>query len=196
MVVVLSWWALWIVVYLRAGALVLLLPSLLLHASCSLADVKEPPLWLCVPFGLAVVLVFFLLHWTSLSLLLGLDLHGVPTIAVSEARWVNDALWWRGSDAFAALPSDQLFSAFILSLFVITLPVVVALAALGYFAVFAPSFVKGLRIAAVQAGLQGLALALAVGVWMTVIATLQCCGFKPENPSRPTAARVVPADRS
>jgi hypothetical protein len=192
------WWLVHIGVWLLLGGFVFLLPSVILRASCSLADVKEPNYLICLPVALGAVALFVALHWTALSFLFGLGVGGVPDVAYRELTWLDDTFWQRsGSAAFAGLPSDAIFGAFMISLFLVALPVVVLLAALAYHLIFAPSFLKGLRIASVQAGLQSLALFLAVGVWLVVISIVKVCGASPNGapaPSQAPTAHVVAVD--
>ena len=167
-----------VLVALLTAALVLnfILPSVILRASCSVADVKEPRYLLSFPLGYAAVIGYGMLT-TAFVLFLGrLD-----------------------TDADAAFGSMHLCG------YVVGLAAGWVLVSLAYRLILAPTFLKGFWVGGVQLLLHGLVSALEWGALLATIAVWQLLGFTlpwSNAPAKaaPTAlsvpAAVAPAERS
>ena len=173
MLAIVGWWLLLVflgvllVVLLAVGLIGFVLPSVILRASCSVADVKEPRYLISFPLGYAVVAVYALLSLAFVYLLGRLD-----------------------SDPEAPFGSMHMCG------YLLSLAVGWVLASLAYRLVLAPSFLKGFWVAGVQVLLHGLASALTWGVLLTTLGVWQLLGFQlpwSNAPARAAAAPAVPA---
>jgi hypothetical protein len=152
---------------LTVAALVsLVLPSMILRASCSVADVNEPRYAVSFPLGYGVVLFYLALCWAFVSLLGRLDV-----------------------DPEAPLGAMHVCG------YLVALAVGFVLAALFYRLVLAPTFLKGLRVAGLQLALTALVAALAAGVLLATLSVWQLLGFGlpwSNAPAKPAAAHAAP----
>jgi hypothetical protein len=173
MLAIIGWWILLIflgillVVVLAAALISLVLPSMILRASCSVADVKEPGYLISFPLGYAVLLVYTALSFAFVYVLGRLDLD-----------------------------PDAPFGSMHMCGYLLSLAVGFVVAALAYRLLLAPSFLKGFWVAGLQVLLHGLASALTLGVVLTTLGVWQLLGFSlpwSNAPARPATAQAVPA---
>jgi hypothetical protein len=159
-----------LIALLAATAVVgLALPSMILRASCSVADVKEPPLTQAFPLGYAVMVYYVL--W-----------------AVEGAR----ILGRYDVDPDAAFGSMHLCG-FVLGVAAAWLQVSLAYRIRS---ILAPSLLKGFWVASLQLLLSGLVAGLFTGVLLTTLSVWQMLGFGlpwSNAPAKPAAARAAPA---
>jgi hypothetical protein len=165
-----------LVAILAVGALLLLvLPSVLLRASCSVAEVKEPGYLVSFPVGYVVLLGFA-------GCIVGCG-------EALGAFWdANRADWFGPMHLFGYL------AGFVLAWVCASLAYRVRHA-------ITPSVLKGFWVAGLQVVLLALYLALMAGLGFTALAVWQLLGNPPpfsNGPPQPTAVLVAPAavDRS
>lgn len=157
------------VVLLAAAVLSIVLPSLILRASCSVADLKEPRYLISFPLGYAIVAGYALLCWLFVALL---------------GRFDQDP--------------DAAFGSMHLCGYVVSFVLGWVVASLLYRLVLAPSFVKGFWVAGLQLLLHGLAAGLTAVLVLTALSVWQLLQFPIPGstaPRPPAAAQVAPAVR-
>ncbi len=167
----------WVILLIFLGVLLILLlaavvfapvlPSMILRASCSVADVKEPGYVASFPLGYAILVVYALLCWVFVNLLGRFDV-----------------------DPDAPLGSMHLCG------YLSSLTVGWVVAALVCRASVAPSFLKGFRVAGLQLLLGALVCGLTAGLLLAVLAVWQLLQFPlpwMNTPPRPAAALAAPA---
>ena len=142
------------------------LPSMILRASCSVADVKEPRYLVSFPLGYAVAAAYALLWWLFAYLLGRLDadpdaplgaMHLCGYLLALTVGWLGTSLLYR--------------------------------------ALLAPSFTKGFWVAGLQLVLGCLAAGLTAALVMAALSVWQLLGFPMPGgaaPQRPAAAVVSP----
>jgi hypothetical protein len=167
----------WLVLLIFLGVLLILLltaavfgpvlPSMILRASCSVADVKEPRYLVSFPLGYAILLVYATLCWAFVSFLGRFDVD-----------------------------PDAPFGSMHLCGYLLSFAVGWIVAALLYRASIAPSFLKGFWVASLQLLLGALASALTAGVLFAVLAVWQLLQFPlpwMNTPQPPPTALAAPA---
>ena len=137
-----------VVLLIAAGILNFILPSVILRASCSVSDVKEPRYLISFPLGYAAIAIYGLLSVLFVYLLGRLDLD-----------------------------PDALFGSMHVCGCLVGLAIGFVLVSLAYRLILAPSFLKGFRVAGLQFLLYGLASALEVGVLLAALSVWQLLGF-------------------
>lgn len=178
MLAFIGWLLLWIflvlllVVLAAAGVCNFVLPSMILRASCSVADVKEPRFLLSFPVGYAAVLIYCLLGLAFVLLLGRLDAE-----------------------------PDGLLGPMHLLGYVLGLAIGWVVASLAYRLFLAPTFLQGFRVAGLQLLLYALIAALESGTLLTAFSVGQMLGVGLPGwgaPPKAAVAQVVPAavDRS
>ena len=143
------------------------LPSVILRASCSVADVNEPRWYVSLPVAWAIMLAYAGLFLGAILLLGRLDANP--------------------DDPFGAMHLFGYMLAFVVGL---------GLAALLYRLLFTPSFLKSFRVAGLQLLLTGLALALMTGLILVTLSVWQMLGFGlpwSSAPPKPATTRAAPA---
>ncbi len=166
----------WLILLIFLGILLLLLlgatvfgpvlPSMILRASCSVADVKEPRYLVSFPLGYAILLVYAVLCWVFVNFLGRFDVD-----------------------------PDAPFGSMHLCGYVLSFAVGWFVAALLYRLSIAPSFLKGFWVASLQLLLGGLASTLAAGLLAAILAVWQLLQFPlpwMNTPQHPAAALVTP----
>lgn len=144
------------------------LPSMILRASCSVADVKEPRYLLSFPLGYGIVAFYGLLCGLFVYLLGRLDQD-----------------------------PDAPFGSMHLCGYLLALALGWIVASLLYRLVLAPSFLKGFWVAGLQLLLHGLVATLAAALVLTVLSVWQLLQFPMPGsnaPPRPPTAHVTPTD--
>jgi hypothetical protein len=173
MLAYIGWWLLLaflgilFVLLVAAGLIALVLPSMILRASCSVADVKEPRYLISFPLGYGAVAAYAVLSMAFVTFLGRVDL-----------------------DPEAPFGSMHMCG------YLLSLAVGWILASLVYRLILAPSFWKGFWVAGLQVLLHGLASGLISGVLLTTLAVWQLLGFQlPWSNARPkpASAEAVPA---
>ena len=152
---------------LAAAVVSVALPGVILRASCSVADVKEPSYLVSFPLGYAIVAAYGLLCWLFVYLLGRLDAD-----------------------------PDAPFGSMHLCGYAIAIVLGWAAAALLYRLVLAPSFAKGFWVAGLQLLLHGLAAALTAALVLTALSVWQLLQFPTPGsnaPARPAAASAAHA---
>ncbi len=163
-------WAFLVVLLLAlvaAGVCNFVLPSVVLRASCSVADVKEPPYLLSFPLGYAAVVVYVLLGMAFILFLGKLDAE-----------------------------PDGLFGSMHLLGYALGLALGWVVASLAYRLILAPTFLQGFRVAGLQLLLYALIAGLELGIGLTAFSVGQMLGVGPPGwgaPPKTAAAQVVPA---
>ena len=155
-----------------AGVCNFVLPSMILRASCSVADVKEPRYLLSFPLGYAAVVVYVLLGLAFILFLGRLDAE-----------------------------PDGAFGSMHLLGYALGVAVGWVVASLAYRLLLAPTLLQGFRVAGLQLLLYALIAALELGVGLTAFSVSQMLGVGLPGwgaPQKPAAAQVAPApaDRS
>jgi hypothetical protein len=133
---------------LAAAVLGPVLPSMILRASCSVANVKEPRYLISFPLGYAILFVYAVLCWAFVNFLGRFDVD-----------------------------PDAPFGSMHLCGYLLSLTVGWVLAALLYRVSIAPSFLKGFWVAGLQLLLGVLASTLTAGVLLAVLAVWQLLQF-------------------
>lgn len=173
-----AWWLglvfLFALIFLLTAASIIgvLLPSVFLRASCSVADVKEPRYLVSFPVGYAAVLTYAALTGVFVYFLGRLDQDpDAPFGSMHVCGWLLAlAVGWLA-------------------------------ASLAYRLILAPSFLKGFSIAGVQLFLHALWTGLVLGVALTTLAVWQLLGFQlpwsnaPAKAAGPATAALVAGDR-
>jgi hypothetical protein len=166
----------WLILLIFLGVLLILLlaaavfgpvlPSMILRASCSVADVKEPRYLVSFPLGYAILLVYVALCWVFVNFLGRYDvdpdasfgsMHLCGYLLSFAAGWIVAALFFRVT--------------------------------------IAPSFLKGFWVASLQLLLGALASILAAGLLMAVLAVWQLLQFPlpwMNTPQPPAAVLAAP----
>ena len=165
----------WVILLIFLGVLLILLlaaaifgpilPSMILRASCSVANIKEPRYLISFPLGYAILLVYVALCWAFVSLL---------------GRYDVDP--------------DAPFGSMHLCGYLLALTVGWIVVALLYRVSIAPSFLKGFWVAGLQFLLGALASTLAAGLLLAVLAVCQLLQFPlpwMNTPQHPAAAQAV-----
>lgn len=168
----------WLILLIFLGILLILLliaavfgpvlPSMILRASCSVADVKEPRYFLSFPLGYAILIVYAALCYVFVNFLGRLDVD-----------------------------PDASFGSMHLCGYLLSLGVGWLVAALLYRLSIAPSFLKGLWVASLQLLLGALAFTLTAGVLLAALAVCQLLQFPlpwmntPQRPAAPVAVHSL-----
>ena len=168
----------WLILLIFLGILLILLltaavfgpvlPSMILRASCSVADVKEPRYLVSFPLGYIILLVYAVLCWAFVNFLGRFDVD-----------------------------PDAPFGSMHLCGYLLSLTIGWIVAALLYRVSIAPSFLKGFWVASLQLLLGALASTLAAGLLLAVLAVWQLLQFPlpwMNTPQHPATAQVAPAD--
>lgn len=140
------------------------LPSMILRASCSVADVKEPRYLASFPLGYAVLVVYVLLCWVFVNFLGRFDVD-----------------------------PDAPFGSMHLCGYLLSLTVGWLVAALFYRLSIAPTFLKGFWVASLQLLLGVLASVLTAGLLLAALAVWQLLQFPlpwMNTPQPPPAALI------
>jgi hypothetical protein len=166
----------WLILLIFLGILLILLlapavfgpvlPSMILRASCSVADVNEPRYLLSFPLGYAILLVYVVLCWVFVNFLGRFDVD-----------------------------PDAPFGSMHLCGYILSLAVGWIVAALLYRVSIAPSFLKGFWVASLQLLLGALASSLTAGLLLAVLAVWQLLQFPlpwMNTPQQPATALVTP----
>jgi hypothetical protein len=167
----------WLILLIFLGVLLILLltaavfgpvlPSMILRASCSVADIKEPRYLISFPLGYAILLVYAVLCWVFVNFLGRFDVD-----------------------------PDAPFGSMHICGYLLSLTVGWIVAALFYRVSIAPSFLKGFWVAGLQLLLGVLASALAAGLLLAVLAVWQLLQFPlpwMNTPRPPSTAFAAPA---
>jgi hypothetical protein len=140
---------------------------MILRASCSVADVKEPRYLVSFPLGYAILLVYAVLCWVFVNFLGRFDVD-----------------------------PDASFGSMHLCGYLLSLAVGWIVAALLYRVSIAPSFLKGFWVASLQLLLGALASTLTAGLLLAVLAVWQLLQFPlpwMNTPQPPATALAAPA---